>query len=171
MQVLVANNFAASSSPGDFDLSQNKSLRRLQVPASPLGNGGVDWPNPAFLKYVLSTIASHATLKVIVLYLDKDFYGVGSLRSDPPHLREPSQAEREYEASQHRERFDVLREASKVRAFQLELWANVRGCVEDSYPVRMLEEAVVEEKARRGFDDFFSDPLVLYHARRAFPPL
>ena len=68
-------------------------------------------------------------------------------------------------------RFDELREAHKVRAFRLVLCVYVWGCVGGSYLVRMLEEAVAEEKAERGFDDFSSDPSVTYYAHRLLPPL
>jgi len=169
MQAL--NNSSAVTGPSlrDFDLSQNKSLRRLQVPASSIGL--TKEPDATLLKYLLSTITSPATLEVMVVYSDNDFHGIDTLHTNWPYLREPSRTERAYEASRHRRRFEALRDAHKVRAFRLVLCAYVWGCVGDSYPVRRLEEAVEEEKSERGFDDFSSDPLVMYYAHRVFPLL
>ena len=166
------NSFAARSSPRDFDLSRNKSLRRLQVPASSIGCNPVitGLPNGvAFLKHVLSTIASPVILEVIIVYSDIDFCCIGTWNSDRPYLCERSQAGREYEASWHHRLFGALREVHKVRAFRPVLCANVSGCLEASYMVQTLEEAVAEEKARGGFEDFLFDPLVEYHARGFSP--
>jgi hypothetical protein len=33
----------------------------------------------------------------------------------------------------------------------------------------MLEEAVAEEKAKNGFDDFFSEPLVMHNPQVSYP--
>jgi len=79
--------------------------------------------------------------------------------SDRPHIREISQAERMEEASRHHKRFELLREAHKVRDFQLVLCANVWGPI-GKYSVRMLRQAVADEKAKKGFDGFSSDPSV-----------
>jgi hypothetical protein len=58
-------------------------------------------------------------------------------------------------------RLEMLREVHKVRDFRLVLCANVWGCVGE-YPVRILEEDVAEEKAKKGFDKNFPEPLVIY---------
>jgi len=154
------NSFVARSSPRNFDLSRNKSFRRLQVPTSSIGRSPTRSGIPngvAFLKHALPTITSPAILEVIVVYPDNDFCCVDTLHSDRPYLRELSQAEREFEVSWHRRRFEALHEIHKVQAFRPVLCANVSGCVEASYLVRTLEGAVAEEKAR-GFEDFLSDP-------------
>lgn len=171
MQTLANSSAATGSSLRHFDLSQNKSLRKLQISASSIDLTRTGPPDAPFLKHLLSTITSPATLELIVVYSDNDFCGIDTLHTNWPYLREPSRAEREHEASWHHRRFEALRGAHKVRAFRLVLCANVWGCVGDSYPVRMLEEAVAEEKATKGFDDFSSDPLVMYYAHRVFPPL
>ena len=170
VQALVNSSAATGSSLRDFDLSNNKSLRKLQISASSIGLTRAGPPDATFLKHLLSTITSPATLKVIVVYSDNDFYGIDTLHTNWPYLREPSRAEREDEASRHRSRFEALRDAHKVRAFRLVLCAHVWGCVGDSYPVRMLEEAVAQEKNKRGFDDFSSDPLVIYCAHSVYLP-
>ena len=82
------------------------------------------------------------------------------LRPGAPLIRELSQVESEAEAVRHHRRFEVLREAHKVRDFQLVLCAGVWGPVVD-YSVRMLKEAVAEEKAKNGFGDFLPEPLII----------
>lgn len=48
-----------------------------------------------------------------------------------------------------------------IRDFQLVQCANVSGPAEED-PVRVLEEAVAEEKAEYGFGDSSSEPSVMY---------
>ena len=52
----LANDFAATSSPQDFDLSQNKSLQVLEATAGPINgalkNGSLDFTS-SFFKHVL----------------------------------------------------------------------------------------------------------------------
>ena len=64
------------------------------------------------------------------------------------------------ENSQHRKRFELLREAHKVRDFKLELHVDVLEPGRD-YAVQALKEAVAEEKARGGFSDSFPEPSVV----------
>ena len=159
-QVLV-DNFAAGSSLRDFDLSRNKSLRTLQLPASTIdGSPGTT----SFLKYVLSTITPSACLKIYLLHANLHFRGVGSWRSGWPQL---SETEREQEASRHHRRFEILREVHKVRGFQLELRASVWGHFGEE-PVRMLEEAIAEERAKGGFDEFPCKPSVVYNPQQFY---
>jgi len=151
-----------------FDFSRNKSLRTLEVPASSVGWVLTDRssPNPvSFLKHVLSTITSTAFFKIIVRYGENNFRGIEHWRNRPP-FRELLQAERAEEVSYHRWRFGVLREVRKVRDFQLELCVSVWGYVGEE-PVRILEDAVVEEEAKEGFSGLFSDPPVTYNPRRS----
>ena len=159
------NCFAARSSTQDFDLSRNESLRTLQVMASSidhaLSSGSPDTAS-SLLKYVLSTITSPSFFEVVVRFRWSDFCAVESWRyPDRPPVREVSKADREAEGLRHHRRFGVLREAHKVRDFQLALNARVWDPAGE-YSVRMLKEAVAEEKAKGGFDKFFSEPLVTY---------
>ena len=62
------------------------------------------------------------------------------------------------EAWQRREQFNLLREAHRVRDFQLVLFAD--ACGSDVEVMRMLKEAVAAEKALGGFNDFFPEPMV-----------
>ena len=103
----------------------------------------------------------------MVIYCGWDFSGVEyQSGTDRPPLREASQAERAAEASRHRGRFGALREARKVRNFQVELCASVWDPVGE-YSVRMLKEAVAEEKAKGGFDGCLSEPSVTYDPQRS----
>ena len=164
---LLSENFTVRSSPRDFDLSRNKSLQTFQVAAASIGSLDDDSATTAlsFLKRTLSTITSPTFFQVMVIYLQNDFCGLEPRASrDQLHFREASQAERTKEAALHRRRFEILREAHKVRNFRLLLCAHVRGPVEE-YSVRMLKEAVAEEKAHKGFDGFLSEPQVTYYPR------
>ena len=121
----------------------------------------------SLLRYALSTIASPSFSQVVVVHGWRDFRGVEiSPRPGQPLLREVSRVERAEEAVRNHERFEVLRAAHKVRNFQLVLCAEVWDPVVE-YSVRMLKEAVAEEKAKVGFDDFLSEPLVLCHPQRS----
>ena len=115
-----------------------------------------------FLKHVLSTVTPSASLKVAISYHDSDFGGVKSYQ---PYLREMSQADIAEEASRNRRLFRVLREVHKVRNFRLVLRASVWGYAGEHH-ARTLEQAVAQEKARNGFDDSFTEPLVLYNPGR-----
>ena len=160
-----ADYFAAGFFPHDFDLSRNQSLRTLQVTARDInrvfrfGSQGT----ASLLIYALSTITSPSFSEVVVRYRWDDFPGVESWRHpDRPPLRELSQDERAAEAFRHRRRFGLLREVHKVRDFQLVLDVSVWGTVGE-YSVQRLKEVLAEEKARGGFDEFLSEPLVTYH--------
>jgi hypothetical protein len=170
---LLVDDVAARYSPRDFDLSQNKSLRTLEVSASSINrttSGSTSSDTASFLKHMLSTITSSTLPKIIVIYWDHDFRGVESWCPDRPHLRRLPLAERAKEASQYHTVFEVLREVHKVRDFRLALRAEVSGCAGE-YPVQILEEAVAEEKAKKGFDKFFPEPPVMYIPRKYYPTL
>ena len=164
------NNSAASSSFQDFDLSRNQSLRTLRVMAWSLDRAlkkGPPATASSLLKYALSTITSPSFFEVVVRFQWCDFHAVESWRNpDRPPLRELSAAGRVVEALRHRRRFEVLREAHKTRDFRLVLDAKVWDPAGE-YSVRMLKEAVAEEKAKGGLDDFLSEPLVTYHPCRS----
>lgn len=153
VQVLT-NDFAAKFYLDPFDLSRSKSLHSLQIPASSIDRALKNGAAPRFLEHVLSTIRSPAFLQIIVIYWDSDF----RYRS---HSHKISPANRTKEASRHHKRFEVLREARKVREFQVVLRANVSGHTGKDR-VRMLEEAIAEEKAKNGFGENFPEPLVSY---------
>ena len=103
--------------------------------------------------------------KITVFYGECAFNGVEPWGSDGAPFRELSPAERAAEISRHRTRFEVFREAYKVRDFRLDLCASVWGSVgEDAMGI--LEEAVAEERAARGHNDLLFDPWVSYNPRR-----
>ena len=70
--------------------------------------------------------------------------------------------EKTKEATRNRRQFRVLRKAHKVRGFQLELSAIVSGYTGECR-LQMLKETIAKEKARKGFDASFSEPLVRYN--------
>ena len=115
---------------------------------------------------MLSTITSPAFFMITVLYGDNSFRGIESWHSGRPLIRKLSQAERAEEVSRHRRIFRVFREAHKVRDFQLELCASVWGSAGEE-SVRILEEAIAEERAENGFNDFLYYPFVGYNPQQS----
>ena len=151
---LVANDFAARSSLRDFDLSQNKSLRILQVQANLIDRDSRG-PASKFLKHLLSTITSPVFSRIIVLYGNQHFRGIEFYHSSRAFFSRLSQAERAGEVARHRMTFEVFRKIHEVRDFQLVLSACIPGSVGEEL-VRILEEAIAEEKGQRGFNGFLS---------------
>ena len=156
-----ANDFIAMTRPTDFDLSWNRSLQVLEVPAYCLTSRALrdGWLDANFLKYVLSTIQSPAFSRVDLGFQERDFYFLKDLwLSARPHPCELSGRAREEVWSQQAQ-FGLLREVRKAREFSLVLYVDIQGPFGD-FVVRMLKEVVAAEKARGGFDDFFPEPLV-----------
>ena len=122
----------------------------------------------SLLVYALSTIMSPVFTEVTVMYRDYDFRGVGSPWSDEPCVRKRLPAEKVEEASWHCRQFETFRTIREGRDFRLVLCADVWDRVGE-YSVRVLKEAVAAEKARRGFDNIFPEPLVVYSPRASRP--
>jgi len=163
---VLADDFIASSSVQDFDLSRNKSLRTLRVTASSIDDAFRGGSASIFLKHVVSTVTSPRYLEVMIVHREEDFHGITSRRyQGQPSLSEVSEADRAEEALKHHRRFEVLREVRRARDFQPVLCAKVCGSVGD-YSVRMLKEAVADEKSKGGFKDFRSQPVVIYDPHR-----
>jgi len=163
MRVLT-NTSTVVSSLLDLELSRLKSLRTLGVPASSINRIPKDCSRLAVasLMYILSTITrSIPILDITVLYGDNDF-PAGSRHSSSPRS---SRTARVKEATQHHLRFEVLREVRKVRDFQLVLGASVLGH-QGEYAAQSLEDAIAEETAKGGFDEFSYKPVVVYNPRR-----
>ena len=151
----VADDFTAKSSRQDFDLSRNRSIQTLEVPASSFG-----YVEPGFLAYVVSTIAFPTFPEVIIVYRDYDFgymdsYGISSKRAQE-------------EASRRRRHFEVLHEVYEVRDFQLVLCADVWDSLM-KHAVRVLNQTVAAEEVQRGFDDLFSKLSVTCRPRGSSP--
>ena len=162
----LTNDFIARTYLRNYGLSQNKSLRTLEVTAGSVDRalkGGSLNPTLSLLKRVLSTITSPAFFEVIVIHHDSDFSGsrrVGRRQILDPFPR-MSQADRAEEALRHHRQFKVFCEAQKVRDFQFVLCADVWSRLEE-YTMRVLREAVAAEKAKGLFDDFSSEPIVIH---------
>ena len=168
---VLADYSTVRSSLQDFDLSRNKSLRTIKVIAAcidkTLIDGSLD--TTMLLKQVLSTSTSPAYLDVVVVYRESDFGGINPRGyPDRPHLREMSEADTEEETLRYDRLFEVSREVHKVRDFQLVLCAQVWDPVGE-YSVRMLKAAVVDERAKGGFDGFRFEPFVIYCPLRVRP--
>jgi len=157
---VLTNDFTAISFLREFGLSQNKSLRTLEVTASSiddaLRSGSVDYAS-SLLGHMVSTVKSPAFFEVIIVYQDHDFCDKGI-----HHY--PFRGMSATEVSWHCSLFEVLRKVQKARDFQLVLCADVQDCVGECL-VRLLKEAVAMGKATGVFDDFSSEPVVIYSPR------
>ena len=172
---VLADNFTVKSSLRDFDLSRSKSLRTLQVAARSIDGRFMYGPSDApaiLLKFALSTIRSPVFSEVTIFYRDYDFRGVQPNHNvlDGPPICRMSPDEMVEDALWHRRRFEVFREMRKVRDFQLVLCADVWDRI-GWFSVRVLEDAVAAEKARGGFDRFFSEPMVVFSPRASSPEM
>ena len=119
MQFLT-NNFAVAFHLRDFNLSQNKSLRELEIMAQFIYSSHL-------LTFALSTITSPALFKVTVIYWDSDLPSDGVARGAPSHFHQ----------------FELFRAMRRVRNFQLVLCAHVRDD-ERECSVRILKQVAAE---------------------------
>jgi len=110
---------------------------------------------------VLSTITSPVFSEVIIYCDIPDSGGVESYNTPQAPPGGLSQAERVQEVVRHRRSFEVLREMRGVRDFQLVLEVWFMGFVGEE-TVRIFKEAVAEEKAEGGFNDFLPEAWVDY---------
>ena len=167
----LANDFTAWPYFRNFGLSQNKSLRTLEVTAASVDRalaGGSLNHISSLLKHILSTITSPAFFEVMFIYRDSNFFGsrwVGGRQILDPFPR-MSQADRAEEVLHHHRQFKVFCEAQKVRDFRFVLCVSVWSYLEE-YTMRVLREAVAAEKAKGLFDDFSSEPMVIYRPETA----
>ena len=165
----MTDSFVAASSRENFDLSQCKTLRTIKLMASSMDSAFRALSPDAvsnILGYALSTITAPSFFQVVIVYLWHNFHGVESWRHPGmPLIREVSQVDSANEALGHHMRFRALHEAHKARNFQLVLSVEVWDPVME-YSVRMLKQAVEEERAKDGFGGFLSEPLVTCHPRR-----
>ena len=102
--------------------------------------------------------------EVTAFYQDCAFRDIRPPRPGPPALRGRSPAEKAEEALWHDRRFQAFRMIHKIRDFRSVLCADVRDVV-GKYSAGVLKSAVAAQKARRGFDSTFPEPLVIYSSR------
>ena len=158
---LKMSNFLAA---GNFNLSQNKSLRTFETTAHSIRNARDK--ASGFLKTVLSSITSPAPLDVVIVYCAFD---LGHISHDlfctepgPPHFRHCSMRIAASICPEDRQQqFKVLREMQSVRDFRLVLCADVFDCIVEP-AIRELEYAVKKE---RGPDYLLRKPLVISERR------
>ena len=129
---VLTNNFVATSSLRDFDLSRNKSFRVLEIPASFI------CADLGFLTHVLSTIPSLAPLEVIILYREYGFRTINLPQLGPNLYRPVSQDYITKEAQWRCGLFEVFRKMHEIRDFRLVLCADVWGGVGVSGPRHVL---------------------------------
>ena len=167
---IAANNFAARTSPQDFDLSRNKSLRRLEVTARCVGaTMRVDsFAMASSLKHALSTITSPIFSEVVAVYRDYDFGCIHCHLNSAPTLYWPSPTLRAVVASEHRRRFEGFYEMHKARGFKLVLCVDVWDHLVE-YAVRELECVITTEKVEGGLGALSSEPAVTRSPRGPRP--
>ena len=173
VHTIHANGLTANSSLLDFDLSQIKSLRTLELRAHCIIHREPLTPDPAalnFLTVVLSTITSPTFSNVVVFYGDAEFGGVTTFMS-PGHgnYRFMMPDETAEEASWHCRLFEVFREMHAIRDLQLVLCADVWDPVGE-YTMGVLKQAIAVEAAAKRLDYLHSEPLVVCSPRASRDP-
>ena len=168
---VLANNFSANFSP-NFDLSQNTSLRALEVT---MGRMVTILYVPLIitqitknLGHALSTIRSPTFSEVVVIYQDRDIPAVHYQQEGPPALWWLSPTQKARFASERRIVFEVLRELRRAHDFNLVLCADVWGCAR-IHAMRELKQAVLEERRQGGLDNMSSRLMVTYRLREFLP--
>ena len=166
----LTDNSVVMSCPQIFDLSQNKLLRTLEVTAPSIDDALRAGTGPNLLTHALSTIKSPVFSEIVVVYLDYAIRGaLPFINPGSPPISRVSRDKRAWDGARHRLRFGVFRKVHKVREFRLVLCADVWEGVEE-YSLRILKQEVEVEKARRGFNGAFSEPLVISSPRGGCPP-
>ena len=161
--------FVAGSFLQDFDLSQNKSLRTIEVTALSIawrhGSCTPDSATLGLLGTTFSKLTSPAFSEVIVFYQDFDFGGLTLYPRHTPNIyRAMTPAESSKQDLWHRGLFEAFREMYTVRDFQLVLCVDVWDRVGD-YTMGVMRRAVAEEKAAGRLDSLLSEPVVVYNPR------
>ena len=154
----LTNTFVATTSLRDFDLSRNKSLRTLEIPASSI------YSDPSFLTHVLSTIAPATSLEVIVLYRDYNFRVVNPAWLGPHLYRPVSKDAMTKEGLWHCGLFEVFRKMHEIRNFRLVLCIDAWDGVGE-YTVQVLKQVIAKERTQGVFDDVFPEPSVVHSPR------
>jgi hypothetical protein len=156
----LTNDFSAISSPQDFNLSHNESLRTLEVTELSILMGRSNIPG---IKQALSTIRSLAFSQVIVLYQDEDFSG-----ECPHRVRDIfwyRKREKSWRTPGYQKIFRILHEMCEIRDFRLVLCADVWGYVR-KYAMSELEWVISEGCAKWGLGKFSSRLSVTSFPRR-----
>lgn len=153
----------AVSSPNDFDLSRNRSLRAIETTMLSL-KASLNLKLPSVrasnLRHALSTITSPVFAEVIVLFRDNDFCTMGYHCGPPDHCLSL--------APSCREVFEVLRRMRGIRDLELVLCADVWGYLVEP-AVWQLKRAVANHWVKRGPDRLSRRPLVTSCPRGFLP--
>ena len=162
MEVLT-DYFLAVSSPKDFDLSRNKSLRAIETtmfnfemslhPKLPFARASI-------FRHAFSTITSSVFAEVIVHFRDTDFFCMGYHLCGPPDFCSL--------VSSCRGVFEVLHEMHGIRDFKLVLCADVWGYIAER-AARQLKRAVADHWVNMESDSLSPRPLVASSSRGFLP--
>lgn len=157
---VLADAFAGE----DLDLSQYRSLRTLEVVARSLVLRRYTSTGGRIVSFVLSTITSPLFSRVVTIYRDSDFPGVRDYSFGEPVVVGRSRDEVLMESAWHDRLFEVIRAIHQVRELQLVLRMEVLDRLGECV-MRLMEDAVAAERAKRGFDSTFPEPLVIFRPR------
>jgi len=142
-------------------LSQNKSLRALEIPAASITVA--DQPASDFLRTVLSSITSPVPLDVVIIY---PFYllggggNCGRCNSDPICFCHPSKEKTEKYVREYQQQLRVFHEMHSVRDFRLVLFADVSNYWVE-HTIKRLERFVKAEKVKGGLGPLPYKPLII----------
>jgi hypothetical protein len=163
---LLVNAFTAKWSPSDFDLSQIRSLRTLEVKARTIAHKypprAPDQATLHFLVAALTSISSSAFSELVVVYRDYDFDGA-QVHEPPGYsiVTGMTPAKMNEEALWHRLLFETFKAMHAVQDFRLVLCADVWDRL-GGYAVEALKRAVATEKAENRLDFMHTEPSVIY---------
>ena len=158
----VANNRALLR---DFNLSQNKSLRTLEITGGSIY--GAEGTTPDFLMTVLSSVASSVPVDVVIIYEDFDFDALSLDYSSYYELSVCfcySSEMRKRDRVLYQQNLDVSLEVYSTWGFRLVLCADVcESIAEDA--IQELEDFVEAGKMEGGSSHFPYKPLIISERR------
>ena len=149
----------------NFDLSQNKSLRALEVTMT----SAVSSAFTGSLGHAISTIRSPAFSEVIVIYQDSDIFTMLYRMHGPPAYYHFSPTFEADLASQRHTAFVMLLELCRVHDFKLVVCADVWGCAR-GHAMRELKLAVLAECTEGELENMSSQLMVTSRLQGFLPP-
>ena len=144
-----------------FNLSRNKSLRTLETTGESIHNAGCT--ASTFLKTVLSSVTSSASLDVVIIYQDREICGPSNVISEPFCHDHSSQKVWDRQSMYYQQQLGVLRDMYNTRNFRLVLCADVPHFMVE-HALEILRRVVEAGKVTRGFGHLH-EPLVISERR------
>ena len=158
------DNFSATFTHA-FDLSQNKTLRALEVTM-------YNAVCPAFIRnlgHAISTIRSPAFSEVIVIYQERDMYSLLCKDDGPPSRLCSTPTYEANVASRRHKVFAALLKLRRARDFKLVVCVDVWGCAR-RLALRELKQAILAKCTEGGVENMSSQLTVTSTLQQLLPP-